>query len=956
MATEETPLLLPPHETTTTTTTTNGLLLLSPPPPPSGGGTDEVGGGEEEEVEEKDETTAKINTKTPKTTNKKRSSSLSIVSKVNDEYIISLIRRTRTSTSRTVDENDITTSNNDDDGSLLADDDDNMNNNSDVDENDGTETRPGGGGNSDDGTTFGQTVIHLVKGYIGCGILSLPWAISQLGIPVGLLAIVFMSLWSSYNCWTVVKIKQYLERTQTIHNDNNNTDDESVSSDDDDDDYSGRSRISRRTSDISMASSNITYPDVGEWAHGIEFQKYISICICAQQLAICTVFISFVSENLSASLKFFDVPTHIGLLHLNHISVGAMILPIILGLSCGLPTVKSMAPFMVCAFVLMISGFASLGYIGYLKWDDRPTSLTIDDGGDSNELGLPTFQFDKNAPMALCGILYSFEGICIILPVENSMIKYDNTNTTATITNTNNQRRKRQRKYYHSFQMAFIISMIIITLLLCTMAGMGVYVFGTVTNGSITAFLLDEYKDSTEIQFWVMFSNVLVTISIIFSYPLMLYPAIECIAPTYHEWTVNIKRKYNHFWTSIRLAQERNQNRRNSHHHRNNLNRNNDDDSNSSSSTNSRLDDESSGFNTFNTCKTSEEDDGTNHDESGVNNKNEDNDNENDNSEDQNLAEFERMVGIPEHKVASVRSLKSLLLPKSTYPHDSDTNNNNEGIKSTSAGAAAVNDDDNETADTGEATDGGGLDGSASLSHYSSVTYPRQSLVDGEDDEDDADDGNNNNTRRSNNNRRGRAVSTAFTWHVPGDSPYFRAVIVMGTYCIAMLVPNVQSLVAVVGAVTGSSTALLIPPILELAYIRHLETLQERRIRKHKTPPLESEWEGGPSKALKRTLLESSYSQQSQSSPSSSSQSQTMHTNIYQPRHRSHPNNNSNTNTNTRSKRERRNNNTNRTHRRRKKKKYFFEKILSWFLLILGSIFALIGSYFSIRDIIQSYE
>merc|ERR1712161_183307 len=98
----------------------------------------------------------------------------------------------------------------------------------------------------------------------------------------------------------------------------------------------------------------------------------------------------------------------------------------------------------------------------------------------------------------------------------------------------------------------------------------------------ITAFLLEKYKDSTEIQFFVMFSNVLVTISIIFSYPLMLYPAIECIAPTYYEWKVNIRRKYNQFWTSIRLAQERNENRnRSNKHNHNNRSRKNDDDSSS---------------------------------------------------------------------------------------------------------------------------------------------------------------------------------------------------------------------------------------------------------------------------------------------------------------------------------------------------------------------------------------
>ena len=48
-------------------------------------------------------------------------------------------------------------------------------------------------------TTFWQTYIHLVKGYIGCGVLSLPWAVSQLGVPAGCAVIVALAYWSSYS-------------------------------------------------------------------------------------------------------------------------------------------------------------------------------------------------------------------------------------------------------------------------------------------------------------------------------------------------------------------------------------------------------------------------------------------------------------------------------------------------------------------------------------------------------------------------------------------------------------------------------------------------------------------------------------------------------------------------------------------------------------------------------------
>jgi proton-coupled amino acid transporter len=58
---------------------------------------------------------------------------------------------------------------------------------------------------------------------------------------------------------------------------------------------------------------------------------------------------------------------------------------------------------------------------------------------------------------------------------------------------------------------------------------------------------------------------------------------------------------------------------------------------------------------------------------------------------------------------------------------------------------------------------------------------------------------------------------------IPGDSPQLRTILVLLTYTVAVVVPNVQSLISLAGAVTGSSTALLIPPLLELAWLNHLE-------------------------------------------------------------------------------------------------------------------------------------
>ena len=65
---------------------------------------------------------------------------------------------------------------------------------------------------------------------------------------------------------------------------------------------------------------------------------------------------------------------------------------------------------------------------------------------------------------------------------------------------------------------------------------------------------------------------------------------------------------------------------------------------------------------------------------------------------------------------------------------------------------------------------------------------------------------------------------------IPGDSIFLRVGLVIMTYLVAVIVPNVQVLISLAGALAGSSTALLIPPMLELALIDHLDSKSDNII------------------------------------------------------------------------------------------------------------------------------
>ena len=595
-------------------------------------------------------------------------------------------------------------------------------------------------GDGDEGhhqTTYWQTVIHLIKGYIGCGILSLPWAVSQLGIVVGACSIIFMAFWSSYNCWTVVRLKRFIEHSEspaavttaaTAGGGGNNKSDPEISS-----------AVSSVSSSV---ATSITYPDVGSWAYGKQFEKYIAICVCAQQLAICTVFLSFIGENLLAVIEFLDMTWFVQ----THGAVVSAALPFVLCLSF-IPTLRALTPVMAAGSILVFVGFASIGVIGGIEWGN-------DNVADVDKT-LPTFQ-PTTAPLSLCAILYSFEGICLILPIESAM------------------------KEPKQFKSAFTLSLSLVALIMSAMAVLSILAFGQVTNGSITAFLLDTYKDDDRAKILLMFANTVVSLSILLTFPLMLFPAVELVGPM--------------------------------------------------------------------TLKGGS-DDGEKEDE-----------------DEQSLDGFEPMAPLPEHDVASLESLPS-------QHHDYG----NVDVVAIGADASGKNggvgdEDDDDLSDDGD-------NGSRSLSRMSSTV--------------------------------GRSVKEIIfpEMHMPGDSPQLRAGLVFITYAIAMVVPNVEALVSLAGAIAGSSTALLIPPILELAWIKHLE----------------EQFESGTTATVTLTTATLGAVASGGSGDGVKDETTPM-----VPK-------------------------SNTTSKKKRNNKYRFAKIKSWFLLTIGTAFSLFGAYSSVKDIVDIY-
>ena len=469
-----------------------------------------------------------------------------------------------------------------------------------------------------------STFIHLLKGYVGPGCLSLPWAMSQMGCILGTFAIGIVSFWTSYNCYTIVKIKRYIERSQQENG-----------------------GMKKSSSATSLASSALTYPDIGEWAFGETFEQFISTAVCVQQLSVCTVFFSFIGENIHAVGQL--IQGNVPILLSTHVGVMTVALPFIMALTF-IRSLNALTPILVIATILLFSGFGIIGYSIFAVWANRPREAIVLEW--------------TSVPLAICAVLYSYEGICLILPIQSAM------------------------KHPKQFKKVFGSAMTCAAVIFALFANICVYAFGSVDNGSITAFLLEKYKDDNLIVF-VMAANIAVSLSVLFTYPLQLFPTIELLGPKLSKiiWKLTHRREVHY--------------------------------------------------------------------------------QEDDNLDEFDLTGFERMPPLPENEEASLSTHDNARISE----YNTNTNQIYDGL---------------EEGNNDESMDDG-----------------RTSLI-------------------SN-------ITEALSEQISGDSLPLRMILVFGTYLVAVIIPNVQALISLAGAIAGSSTALLIPPILELALIEHLESLNDAK-------------------------------------------------------------------------------------------------------------------------------
>lgn len=219
-------------------------------------------------------------------------------------------------------------------------------------------------------TTNAETLLHLLKGSLGTGILAMPKAFHHAGYIIGLIATLIIGLLCTY-CMRILVLSEY--------------------------------ELCKRKKVPSM-----TYPATAESAlsEGPAFLRpfskasihVINTFLMIYQMGTCCVYIVFISSNLQSGLSSFvsmELEVYMAILLLPLIFVNYI------------RNLKFLAPCSTVANIIMFSGFAIILYYIFRE------PLTFENRVTIGEV--------KNFPLFFGTVLFALESIGVIMPLENEM-------------------------------------------------------------------------------------------------------------------------------------------------------------------------------------------------------------------------------------------------------------------------------------------------------------------------------------------------------------------------------------------------------------------------------------------------------------------------------------------------------------------------------------------------------
>ncbi|XP_042159367.1 proton-coupled amino acid transporter 1 [Oncorhynchus tshawytscha] len=276
------------------------------------------------------------------------------------------------------------------------------------------------------GASFLQTLIHLLKGNIGTGLLGLPLAVRNAGLVLGPLSLFAMGIIAVHCMNLLVICSHHLS--------------------------------------VKLNKPFLDYGDAVQYGmenvswlrrHSIWGRRIVNVFLIITQLGFCCVYFVFLSDNIKQVVEASNGTTMN--CHSNQTAVTVPSFDSRLYMLCFLPAVillvftrnlKYLAPLSLVANLAMCT---SLVLIYFFCFTNIP-----------NRISLPKVGHAKDYPLFFGTAIFAFEGIGVVLPLENKMQKPQ------------------------SFNMVLYLGMGIVTFLYISLGTIGYITFGEAIGGSIT--------------------------------------------------------------------------------------------------------------------------------------------------------------------------------------------------------------------------------------------------------------------------------------------------------------------------------------------------------------------------------------------------------------------------------------------------------------------------------------
>ncbi|XP_043678575.1 proton-coupled amino acid transporter 2-like isoform X2 [Vespula pensylvanica] len=304
-------------------------------------------------------------------------------------------------------------------------------------------------------TSYIETMMHLFKGNVGSGIFALGDAFKHAGLLLAPPLTIFLGIICVHAQHILVQCNEEVKRR---------IGDSSIQPG-----FAGTVELCFATGPLALRK------------YSVFMRKMVNLFLCVTQLGFCCVYFVFISTNMQQVLSAHNVKMSV------HQHMAIVLIPIIL--STWIRNLKYLVPVTSIANFLVMAGYIATVYI---MSHDIPAISERRYVADWHEL-----------PLFFGTVIYSFEGITLVLPLKNEMKKPSNFNKPFGVLN---------------------VGMVIVGAMFVVMGFLSYLKYGDDVRGSVTLNL-----ELTEVLPQCI--KLAISLSILLTYALQFYVPIAIIWP-----------------------------------------------------------------------------------------------------------------------------------------------------------------------------------------------------------------------------------------------------------------------------------------------------------------------------------------------------------------------------------------------------------------------------------------